>query len=119
MNAVKTYFIDVLKNHYIDFNGRATRKQYWMYTLFYIILSFLAGFVSAFLGETFYKIVSVVLGLGFFLPSLSIAARRLHDTDRSAWWLLLLLPFINVIGSIVLLVFFCLPSMEGENRFNK
>ncbi len=119
MNAVKTYFIDVIKNQYVNFEGRATRTQYWMYVLFYVILSVVVSIIGAFLGETVSKILSALLSLGLLLPTLAIAARRLHDTDRSAWWLLLLLPVINFIGGIVLLVFFCLPSTEGANRFNK
>lgn len=119
MNAVKTYFIDVIKKQYINFEGRATRQQYWMYILFYFVLSIIVSIIGAILGDTVNTILSVLLSLALLLPTLSIAARRLHDTDRSAWWLLLMLPVINFIGGIVLLVFFCLPSTEGENRFNK
>lgn len=116
MNAVKTYFIDVVKNQYFNFKGRATRQQYWMYVLFYFILSVVIGIIGAILGDTVRGILSTLLTLGLFLPTLGIGVRRLHDTDRSGWWFLIaLLPFI---GSIVLLVFFCLPSTEGENRFN-
>lgn len=117
MNAVKTYFIDVIKKQYIDFEGRATRQQYWMYVLFYFILSIVIGIIGAILGETIYRILNSVVSLGLFLPSLGIGVRRLHDTDRSGWWYLIgLLP---IIGGLVLLVFFCLPGTEGENRFNK
>ncbi|MDD7578781.1 MAG: DUF805 domain-containing protein [Elusimicrobia bacterium] len=117
MNAVKTYFIDVLKNHYVDFKGRATRQQYWMFVLFYFILSIVIGIIGAICSDTVNGILSTLLTLGLFLPSLGIGVRRLHDTDRSGWWyLLILLPFI---GGLVLLVFFCLPGTEGENRFNK
>lgn len=117
MNAVKTYFIDVIKKQYIDFEGRATRQQYWMYVLFYFILSIVIGIIGAILGETIYRILNLVVSLGLFLPSLGIGVRRLHDTDRSGWWYLIgLLP---IIGGLVLLVFFCLPGTEGENRFNK
>lgn len=117
MNAVKTYFIDVIKKQYINFEGRATRQQYWMFILFYFVLSIIVSILGSILGQTVYKILNVLVTLGLFLPTLSIGVRRLHDTDRSGWWFLIaLLPFI---GSIVLLVFFCLPSTEGENRFNK
>lgn len=117
MNAVKTYFIDVIKNHYFDFKGRATRQQYWMFVLFYFILSIVIGIIGAILGETVQGILSTLLTLGLFLPSLGLGVRRLHDTDRSGWWFLVgLVPFI---GGLVLLVFFCLPGTEGENRFSK
>lgn len=117
MNAVKTYFIDVIKKQYINFEGRATRQQYWMYILFYFVLSIIVGIIGSILGDTVYNILNFLVTLGLLLPTLSIGVRRLHDTDRSGWWLLIsLLPFI---GGLVLLVFFCLPSTEGENRFNK
>jgi len=117
MNAVKEYFIDVLKNHYVDFNGRASRKQYWMYILFYVILSIIVGIIGGILGDTINGILSVLLNLGLLLPSLSIGVRRLHDTDRSGWWYLI--AFLPVIGGLVLLVFMLLPGTEGANRFNK
>nr|QGT50695.1 DUF805 domain-containing protein [uncultured Elusimicrobia bacterium] len=117
MNAVKTYFIDVVKNQYFNFEGRATRQQYWMYILFYAILSVVVGIIGSILGDTVRGILSGLLNLALLLPTLGIAARRLHDTDRSAWWLLVSL--IPAIGGLVLLVFLVLPSTEGENRFNK
>lgn len=117
MNAVKTYFIDVIKKQYINFEGRATRQQYWMYVLFYFILSVVINIIGAILGDTVQGILSTLLSLALLLPTLGIGARRLHDTDRSGWWqLIALVPFI---GSLVLLVFWCLPGTEGENRFNK
>lgn len=117
MNAVKTYFIDVVKNQYFNFKGRATRQQYWMYILFYFILSVVIGIIGAILGDTVRGILSGLVNLALLLPTLGIGVRRLHDTDRSGWWFLVgLVPFI---GGLVLLVFFCLPGTEGENRFSK
>lgn len=117
MNAVKTYFIDVIKNQYFNFEGRATRQQFWMYILFYFILSLVIGIIGAILGDTVRGILSGLLNLALLLPTLGIGARRLHDTDRSGWWQLI--SILPVIGGLVLLVFFCLPSTEGENRFSK
>ncbi len=117
MNAINTYFIDVIKKHYVDFAGRATREQYWMYVLF----NFIGAFVLAFLGGmdnvigTLFSVLYAVYALALLLPSLSIAVRRLHDTDKSGWWLLIgLVPFV---GGIVLLVFMVLPSTPAANRF--
>ena len=117
MNAINTYFIDVIKKHYVDFSGRATRTQYWMFVLFY----FIGAFVLALLGDmdniigTLCSILYALYALALLLPSLSIAVRRLHDTDKSGWWLLIsLLPFV---GGIVLLVFMVLPSTPAANRF--
>lgn len=102
-----TYFLDVIKSHYIDFAGRATRTQFWLFALFnfivYIVLYILASKVAS-----FFSILLTIYSLALLLPSLAIAARRLHDIGRSAWWLLLLL--VPVIGPIVLLIFYILPS---------
>lgn len=110
MNVVQTYFIDVITKHYLDFKGCATRKQYWLFVLFNFLLSIVLSTLSSMdnvVGTLFY-ILYLVVSLALLLPSLGIAARRLHDTGRSAWWLLIgLLP---VVGPIVLLVFFVLPS---------
>lgn len=128
MKAFQTYFMDVLKNHYADFKGRATRKQYWLYVLFMFVLVFAIGLVggitAAATGDTS-KLPGLLVGGIFFLlwlvlliPSLAIQVRRLHDTNRSGWWILLgIIPFVNYIGGIVLLVFYCLPSVNENNRF--
>ncbi|MDU4222351.1 MAG: DUF805 domain-containing protein [Enterobacter asburiae] len=81
------WYLKVLRN-YIGFGGRARRKEYWMF---------------------------VLVGLLVLLPSWAVLFRRLHDTDRSAWWLLLLL--IPLVGWIVILIFNCQSGTPGENRF--
>lgn len=93
------YFTDALKQ-YANFTGRATRKQYWMFILFYVIFYIAAVVVDAILGI---MAVTTIYILGLLVPSIAIAARRLHDTGRTGWWQLLLL--IPLIGAIVLLVF--------------
>lgn len=118
MNAVNTYFIDVIKQHYFDFTGRATRQQFWMFVLFNFIISLILsvlGRMDNIIG-TLFTVINALYGLAVLLPSLGIAVRRLHDTDRSGWWLLIsLVPFV---GAIVLLVFYVLPGNQGKNRFN-
>lgn len=90
MNAIKVYFLDVLTHHYVDFKGRATRKQFWLWILFGIIAIWVIDFSAmALLPEAAASAVASLVNLAVFLPSLSMAARRLHDTDKSAWWLLL------------------------------
>lgn len=110
---------------YADFSGRARRSEYWLFTLF-IILVEIAYFilVSAIGGGTSGNMnpIGMVLSglyflfvLGILIPSLAVSFRRLHDTDRSAWWLLIaLLPFV---GGLVLLVFTVLPGTNGPNKF--
>ena len=107
------YYIDAFRN-YVNFKGRATRKQYWMFVLFNCI-AVIALWLIACVVPALAFLVSIY-NLGVLLPGLAIGARRLHDTDRSAWWLLLnLLP---IVGPIVLLVFSVLPSTPGSNRFD-
>ncbi len=103
-----TYFLDVIKNHYIDFAGKAARKQFWLYVLFYVIIFAILKIVLGFLGNiggTIYFLCH----LAVLLPSLGICARRLRDADFSPWWLLL---WLTGIGFFVLLIFWLLPSKK-------
>ncbi|WP_394388613.1 DUF805 domain-containing protein [Shewanella woodyi] len=104
------YFVGGLKK-YADFTGRARRKEFWMYTLFYLIFYVLAAFIDSLLGT---MIFTAILSLGLLLPTIAIAARRLHDTGRSGWWQLL--GLIPLIGAIVLIVFYVQDSI-GENEY--
>lgn len=105
------YFISALKQ-YADFNGRATRQQYWMYILFYIIIAIAVGVVDGLLGT---MALTGIYGLGMLIPSISICTRRLHDTGRSGWWQLIAL--IPLIGGIVLLVFLVQESKTIDNQY--
>ncbi|GGE73695.1 DUF805 domain-containing protein [Shewanella carassii] len=105
------HFIGAIKK-YADFTGRARRTEYWMFTLFYIIFSLVVSAIDYALGTT---VLGLIYSLGLLLPSIAVAARRLHDTDRSGWWQLL--AFIPIVGWIVLLVFYCQDSEVGDNRF--
>jgi uncharacterized membrane protein YhaH (DUF805 family) len=106
--------------NYVNFSGRAMRSEYWYWTLFVIVggivasvidmAVFGAGAMSGSLG-----IVSVLFNLAVLLPSIAIGVRRLHDLDRSGWWLLLL--FIPLVGAIILIVWFCTRGTPGPNRF--
>jgi uncharacterized membrane protein YhaH (DUF805 family) len=91
------YFIGALKK-YADFSGRARRKEYWMFILIYMVINV----ILALLGM---DIISGIVALALLIPSLSIGARRLHDTGRSGWWqLIYLVPLIGLIVMIVFLV---------------
>lgn len=94
-------------DNYVNFEGRATRQEYWYFQLATIILTLASGILT--LGIGFY-----IAPLVFFLPNLAVTARRLHDTGRSTLWLLLSLTGL---GSFVLLVFMCLESDPQPNEF--
>ncbi len=108
-----SWFVKCLQN-YVTFSGRARRKEYWMYYLFYMIFAFVIGFVEGLAGmET--PVLSGIYGLAILLPSISVLVRRLHDIDKSGWWFwIALVPFV---GGIVLLVFSCMEGTKGPNRF--
>ena len=99
--SIKTCF-----SKYADFNGRASRSEYWWWFLFVFLGSAITGVIS--------DVLSGVFSLAILVPYLAVAARRLHDTDRSGWFLLLNL--IPLVGWIVLLVVFIQEGKE-PNRF--
>ena len=98
---------------YADFSGRARRTEYWMFFLFNFIIGIVLSVVDYVLGTA--GIVGALFALAILIPSIAVGVRRLHDTDRSGWWMLI--AFVPLIGAIVLIVFFVLDSTPGENRF--
>lgn len=93
------YYIDAFKK-YADFSGRARRKEYWMFTLINLVVCIAAGAADVATGLGF---IYMVYSLVALVPSISITARRLHDTGRSGWWQLI--AIVPLVGLIVLLVF--------------
>ncbi|MFH9015482.1 DUF805 domain-containing protein [Streptomyces sp. NPDC017943] len=106
------WFIEVVKK-YAVFSGRARRKEYWMYVLFYAILAIVASIIDAVVFGS--QILSLVLALGLLLPSLGVTVRRLHDTNRSGWWILI--GLVPLVGGIVMLVFLCIEGEAGSNQY--
>jgi uncharacterized membrane protein YhaH (DUF805 family) len=109
------WYLGVLKK-YAQFSGRARRKEYWMYFLFNVVIAFVLGLVDGLLGLTGASGIGLLGGLytlAVLVPSLAVAVRRLHDTGRSGWWLLVAL--VPLVGGIVLLVLLVLPGQSGPN----
>jgi uncharacterized membrane protein YhaH (DUF805 family) len=102
VEAIKTCF-----SKYLDFEGRATRSEYWWWGLFMLLLAVVMAVV---VGETLANLVF----LGLLLPSLGVGARRLHDIGRSGWWLLV--NFIPLIG-MILLIYWAVQPSEGDNAY--
>jgi uncharacterized membrane protein YhaH (DUF805 family) len=102
--------------NYVNFSGRAARSEYWLWILFVVIVSIVtAGIDMAIFRDPQVLPINSLTGLALLLPNLAVAVRRLHDTDRSGWWLLLL--FLPLIGAIVLIIWFCFRGTPGQNRF--
>jgi len=107
--AVKSGF-----DHYVKFDGRASRPAYWWWTLFALLAGIAASILDAIIFNGS-EVLTIIVSLGLFLPGLSVGIRRLHDTDHSGWWILIAL--IPIIGFIVLLVFYLQKSDPGDNRY--
>ncbi|MDB5679233.1 DUF805 domain-containing protein [Sphingomonas bacterium] len=150
---------------YAEFSGRSRRMEFWMYQLgvwllwmaLWVVMMVIgfgtasaardpaAGMVGMFASLGIFMVVFAIVALGLFIPSLAVAVRRLHDTDRSGWWLLApIAPYIltiliavmaassqssalagiamivnlgTLVAGIVLLVFYCLPGTPGPNKY--
>lgn len=108
---------------YADFSGRSCRMEYWMFQLFFwgvlIVCALIMGSIGNATGsDTIPGIGAILLTLfffGSFIPALAVQVRRLHDTGKSGW--LILINIIPYIGGLILLVMFCLRGDEGENEY--
>ena len=105
------WYLGALKK-YAVFSGRSRRMEYWMFALFNFIISIILTCIDVFVGTA---VLGMLYGLAVLIPSLAVTARRLHDTDRTGWWILI--AFVPVIGAIVLLIFMVLEGTPGSNRF--
>lgn len=107
------WYLDVLKK-YAVFDGRASRSEFWYFTLFNsIIIAFLV-IISRLTGSVLFDALYLLYVLAVLLPSIGVEIRRLHDTGRSGWWLLL--AFVPIV-SLVLLVFWIQDSEPGKNKY--
>lgn len=116
MQLFNQYFINTLKTQYADFQGRATRSQYWYFVLFYIILAIIFQLLDAYVLNPMLGagtastggILQIIFAIALIIPSIAIGVRRLHDIGKSGLWLLI--GFIPLIGSLILLYFFVQKS---------
>ncbi len=116
---------------YAEFDGRSRRREYWMFYLFTLLLGMAFGLIVGIIALATYSLgmsetammtiilpfyfIGGLLSLALIIPSLAVSIRRMHDQDKSGWWILIaLVPFV---GGIVLLVFLCLDGTPGPNRF--
>jgi len=102
-------------HYYVSGHGRAARSEYWYFALFVALMTIMAAILDAAmfpLMET--GPFSLIVSLGLLLPSWAVAIRRLHDLDRTGWWVLIA---FTIIGILLLIVWFCLRGTQGSNRF--
>jgi len=105
------WYLKALKN-YVGFEGRARRKEYWTFQLVSLVIAVVLTGIDAALNTAGLAGLYV---LAVLLPGIAVAVRRLHDTDRSGWWLLI--SFVPLVGNVVLLVFLFTDSTPGSNQY--
>lgn len=110
-DAIKTCF-----KKYAEFNGRATRSEFWWFGLFCLIVPFAFGRIGRNIGYDALEVVSDIFSLAILIPSWAVGSRRLHDVGRSGWWQLLAL---TIIGLLLLLYWWVQPSQLGANQYGE
>ena len=113
-----SYWKKVVFENYLNFTGRARRAEFWWYFLANLIITVVLNIIDAAIGSGsgFYGgILTGIYGLAVLLPGLAVGIRRLHDADKSGWWLLLV--FIPIVGIIVLIVFWATDGTRGTNQY--
>ena len=121
------WYLKVVRDNYANFNGRASRQEYWMFTLFVVIFSIVAMLADNILGTVFtigegsysvsmgYGWIYTIFWLAMMLPALAVVVRRLHDTGKSGWFYFIIL--IPLVGGIWILILFCTDSNPGKNKY--
>jgi uncharacterized membrane protein YhaH (DUF805 family) len=99
------WYLKVLRDHYLDFNGRARREEFWMFTLINMLISIAIGFLAEMIKT---PVLSSIYSLAVFIPSLAVGVRRIHDGGKSGWFLLI--PFYNL---------YLLAAIDSEYGPNK
>ena len=109
MTAIRTCF-----SKYVDFSGRARRSEFWFFMLFNVAVQIVASLIDGIiLGGM--GILGLVASLGLLVPALAVSVRRLHDSGRSGWWILI--GLIPLVGIILLIVWYVNKGEDGPNRF--
>lgn len=113
-----SWFVTAVKK-YAVFSGRSRRREYWyfglFYLIFYVVLAIVDGITGSFDFRSGLGLFTGIWTLALLIPSIAVSVRRLHDTGRRGWWILL--GIIPVIGAIILIVFLAQDSEAGTNRF--
>lgn len=108
-------FPDAIKScleNYVTFSGRARRAEYWYWVLFTFVTGVILGIVDGILGV---EVLGTLFSLATLLPGIAVAVRRMHDTDRSGWWVLI--NIIPIVGWIIFIIWAATKGTAGDNRF--
>ena len=117
-NPLISYWKKVVLENYTNFTGRARRAEFWWYFLANLIISVMLNIIDAVIGLGMgggIGVLGLIYALAVLIPGLAVGVRRLHDTDKSGWWLLL--AFIPIVGLIVLIVFWATDGTPGANKY--
>lgn len=106
------WYLKCVKEHYADFAGRARRTEYWMFALVNLLITIAVIIIFRLIHL---PVVSTLYSLALVIPGLAVGVRRLHDTGKSGWWLLI--GLVPLIGAIVLLIFFATEGTRGANEY--
>jgi len=118
-----------LRKKYADFSGRASRSEFWWFSLFttiilavILVIGRAVEFVPSLAGVVplIFGFLILVVAIGLIVPGLAVSVRRLHDTGKSGWLILIgIIPIVSIVGSWVLLVFYVLPSDAKANAYGE
>jgi uncharacterized membrane protein YhaH (DUF805 family) len=98
--------------NYVNFNGRARRSEYWYWFLFQILAQIVLSIVDAITGIGF---LTIVFALATIVPGIAVSVRRMHDIDKSGWYLLI--GLIPIVGAIILIIWFVKEGTPGQNQY--
>lgn len=123
LNIKNLAYVDNFKHsvvgNFVNFSGRASRSEYWRFTAVTVVIGFVFSVLRFIFGNTFlgslFNLLSFAYTCAVFLPSLGIAVRRLHDINKSGWFLLL--PFIPIIGLVYIIYLLAKPGDVGDNQY--
>lgn len=107
------WFMKVVTQHYFDFNGRARRAEFWWFVLVNVIIAIILNVIGSILHLG--QLLGGLYNLAVLLPSLGVGVRRLHDINRSGWWILI--AFVPIVGIILLIYWYAQPGNTGANTY--
>lgn len=109
-DAVRAFF-----SNYTNFSSRSSRSEYWWPQLAFFLVGIVIGVLSVIVGETIGNVLIGLFYLVILIPAIAVSVRRLHDKDKSGWWILI--GLVPIVGGLYLLYLYVTPGTEGPNRF--